>query len=328
MKDRFDALKQDLSLDPAFLNRLENQMALQFQKSRRRKTARPRRVAVTIAAALCALTAAVLLLPRPAPDRQTPAPLAPSPAAPAEANNPVEADSTASPELSVPTTADLTASPELSVPDTADITTSSQLNDPSAANFTVSSELSVPNAADSALLSVSFSEREVMRGTYLVGYPSDETIPVRASADSDSKTIATLVSGDFVLIGDGSLESRDAEVWSIQWWDESEKRVRSGWIANQDTAMKHAALILSPVKYMEIAGTVLEGGATVFAGHDFDSPALATLEEGRPVYLVARYDYWFLASTAPYTGADSAIVGWISMSCTGDADGNPYAVLD
>ena len=46
MKDRFDALKQDLSPDPAFLNRLENQMALQLQKSRRRKTARPRRAAV------------------------------------------------------------------------------------------------------------------------------------------------------------------------------------------------------------------------------------------------------------------------------------------
>ena len=46
------------------------------------------------------------------------------------------------------------------------------------------------------------------------------------------------------------------------------------------------------------------------------------------MYLVARYDYWFLASTAPYTGADSAIVGWIPMSCTGDADGNPYFVLD
>lgn len=314
MKDRFDALKQDLSPNPAFLNRLENQMALQFQKSRRRKTARPRRAVVTIAATLCALTAAVLLLPRPAPDRQTPAPLAPSPTAPTEANSPVAADSTASPELSVPTTADSTAS--------------SQLSDPSAADYTTSSELNVPIAADSALLSVSFSERDVMRGTYLVGYPSDETIPVRASADSDSETIATLVSGDFALIGDGSLESRDAEVWSIQWWDESEKRVRSGWIANQDTAVKHAALILSPVKYMEVAGTVLEGGATMFAGHDFDSPALTTLEKGQPVYLVARYNYWFLASTAPYTSADSATVGWIPMSCTGDADGNPYYVLD
>ena len=314
MKDRFDALKQDLSPDPAFLNRLENQAALQFQKSRRRKTARPHRAAIAIAATLCALTAAVLLLPRPAPDRQTPAPLAPSSTAPAEANSPIEADFAASPEPSEPTTADSTAS--------------SQRNDPAAANFATSSELSVPNAADSALLSVSFSERDVMRGTYLVGYPSDETIPVRASAGSDSETIATLVSGDFALIGDGSLESRDAEVWSIQWWDESEKRVRSGWIANQDTAVKHAALILSPVKYMEVAGTVLEGGATIFAGHDFDSPALTTLEKGRPVYLVACYDYWFLASTAPYTGADSAIVGWIPMSCTGDADGNPYAVLD
>ena len=79
---------------------------------------------------------------------------------------------------------------------------------------------------------------------------------------------------------------------------------------------------------MEIAGTVLEGGATVFAGHDFDSPALTALEEGRIVYLIACYGDWFLASTAPYTGADSAIVGWIPMSCTGDADGNPYAVLD
>ena len=314
MKDRFDALKQDLSPNPAFLNRLENQMALQFQKSRRRKTARPHRAAVTIAATLCALTAAVLLLPRPAPDRQTPAPLAPSPTAPTEANSPVAADSTASPELSVPTTADSTAS--------------SQLSDPSAADYTTSSELNVPIAADSALLSVSFSKRDVMRGTYLVGYPSDETIPVRASADSDSETIATLVSGDFALIGDGSLESRDAEVWSIQWWDESEKRVRSGWIANQDTAVKHASLILSPVKYMEVAGTVLEGGATVFAGHDFDSPALTTLEKGRPVYLVACYGDWFLASTAPYAGADSATVGWIPMSCTGDADGNPYFVLD
>ena len=104
--------------------------------------------------------------------------------------------------------------------------------------------------------------------------------------------------------------------------------MRSGWIANQDTLVKHAALILSPVKHMEIAGTVLEGGATVFAGHDFDSPALTALEKGRPVYLVACYGDWFLASTAPYTGADSAIVGWIPMSCTGDADGNPYAVLD
>ena len=300
MKDRFDALKQDLSPDPAFLNRLENQMALQLQKSRRRKTARPRRAAVTIAATLCALTAAALLLPRPAPDRQSPAPLAPSPTAPAQLNDPAAADSTAS----------------------------AQLNNPDAANFTTSSQLSIPNAADSALLSVSFSERDVMRGTYLVGYPSDETIPVRASAGSDSETIATLVSGDFALIGDGSPESRDTEVWSIQWWDAAEKRVRSGWIANQDTLVKHAALILSPVKHMEIAGTVLEGGATVFAGHDFDSPALTALEKGRPVYLVARYDYWFLASTAPYTSADSAIVGWIPMSCTGDADGNPYAVLD
>ncbi|MDY3027496.1 MAG: hypothetical protein SOR74_11395 [Candidatus Faecivicinus sp.] len=300
MKDRFDALKQDLSPDPAFLNRLENQMALQLQKSRRRKTARPRRAAVTIAATLCALTAAALLLPRPAPDRQSPAPLAPSPTAPAQLNDPAAADSAAS----------------------------AQLNNPDAANFTTSSQLSIPNAADSALLSVSFSERDVMRGTYLVGYPSDETIPVRASAGSDSETIATLVSGDFALIGDGSPESRDTEVWSIQWWDESEKRVRSGWIANQDTLVKHAALILSPVKHMEIAGTVLEGGATVFAGHDFDSPALTALEKGRPVYLVACYGDWFLASTAPYTGADSAIVGWIPMSCTGDADGNPYAVLD
>ena len=300
MKDRFDALKQDLSPDPAFLNRLENQMALQLQKSRRRKTARPRRAAVTIAATLCALTAAALLLPRPAPDRQSPAPLAPSPTAPAQLNDPAAADSTAP----------------------------AQLNNPDAANFTTSSQLSIPNAADSALLSVSFSERDVMRGTYLVGYPSDETIPVRASAGSDSETIATLVSGDFALIGDGSPESRDAEVWSIQWWDESEKRVRSGWIANQDTLVKHAALILSPVKHMEIAGTVLEGGATVFAGHDFDSPALTALEEGRIVYLIACYGDWFLASTAPYTGADSAIVGWIPMSCTGDADGNPYAVLD
>ena len=300
MKDRFDALKQDLSPDPAFLNRLENQMALQLQKSRRRKTARPRRAAVTIAATLCALTAAALLLPRPAPDRQSPAPLAPSPTASAQLNDPAAADSAAS----------------------------AQLNNPDAANFTTSSQLSIPNAADSALLSVSFSERDVMRGTYLVGYPSDETIPVRASAGSDSETIATLVSGDFALIGDGSPESRDAEVWSIQWWDESEKRVRSGWIANQDTLVKHAALILSPVKHMEIAGTVLEGGATVFAGHDFDSPALTALEKGRPVYLVACYGDWFLASTAPYTGADSAIVGWIPMSCTGDADGNPYAVLD
>lgn len=314
MKDRFDALKQDLSPDPAFLNRLESQAALQFQKSRRRKTARPRRAAVAIAATLCALTAAVLLLPRPAPDRQSPAPLAPSPTASAEANNPVAADST--------------ASPELSEPDSAVYAASAQLNDPAAANSAASAQLSIPNAVDSALLSVSFSTREVMRGTYLVGYPSDETIPVRASAGSDSETIATLVSGDFALIGDGSLESRDAEVWSIQWWDESEKRVRSGWIANQDTAAKHAALILSPVKYMEVAGTVLEGGATIFAGHDFDSPALTALEKGRPVYLVARYDYWFLASTAPYAGADSAIVGWIPMSCTGDADGNPYAVLD
>ena len=300
MKDRFDALKQDLSPDPAFLNRLENQMALQLQKSRRRKTARPRRAAVTIAATLCALTAAALLLPRPAPDRQSPAPLAPSPTAPAQLNDPAAADSAAS----------------------------AQLNNPDAANFTTSSQLSIPNAADSALLSVSFSERDVMRGTYLVGYPSDETIPVRASAGSDSETIATLVSGDFALIGDGSPESRDTEVWSIQWWDESEKRVRSGWIANQDTLVKHAALILSPVKHMEIAGTVLEGGATVFAGHDFDSPALTALEEGRIVYLIACYGDWFLASTAPYTGADSAIVGWIPMSCTGDADGNPYAVLD
>ena len=272
MKDRFDALKQDLSPDPAFLNRLENQTALQFQKSRRRKTARPRRAAVTIAATLCALTAAALLLPRPVPDRQSPALLAPSPAASAQLNNPA--------------------------------------------------------AADRSAVSVSFSERDVMRGAYLVGYPSDETIPVRASAGSDSETIATLVSGDFALIGDGSPESRDAEVWSIQWWDAAEKRVRSGWIANQDTLVKHAALILSPVKHMEIAGTVLEGGATVFAGHDFDSPALTALEEGRPVYLVACYGDWFLASTAPYTGADSAIVGWIPMSCTGDADGNPYAVLD
>ena len=300
MKDRFDALKQDLSPDPAFLNRLENQMALQLQKSRRRKTARPRRAAVTIAATLCALTAAALLLPRPAPDRHSPAPLAPSPTAPAQLNDPAAADSAAS----------------------------AQLNNPDAANFTTSSQLSIPNAADSALLSVSFSERDVMRGTYLVGYPSDETIPVRASAGSDSETIATLVSGDFALIGDGSPESRDTEVWSIQWWDESEKRVRSGWIANQDTLVKHAALILSPVKHMEIAGTVLEGGATVFAGHDFDSPALTALEEGRIVYLIACYGDWFLASTAPYTGADSAIVGWIPMSCTGDADGNPYAVLD
>ena len=314
MKDRFDALKQDLSPDPAFLNRLENQMALQLQKSRRRKTARPRRAAVTIAATLCALTAAALLLPRPAPDRQSPAPLAPSPTAPAQLNDPAAADSAASAQLNDPAAADSTAP--------------AQLNNPDAANFTTSSQLSIPNAADSALLSVSFSERDVMRGTYLVGYPSDETIPVRASAGSDSETIATLVSGDFALIGDGSPESRDAEVWSIQWWDESEKRVRSGWIANQDTLVKHAALILSPVKHMEIAGTVLEGGATVFAGHDFDSPALTALEKGRPVYLVARYDYWFLASTAPYTSADSAIVGWIPMSCTGDADGNPYAVLD
>ena len=300
MKDRFDALKQDLSPDPAFLNRLENQMALQLQKSRRRKTARPRRAAVTIAATLCALTAAALLLPRPAPDRHSPAPLAPSPTAPAQLNDPAAADSAAS----------------------------AQLNNPDAANFTTSSQLSIPNAADSALLSVSFSERDVMRGTYLVGYPSDETIPVRASAGSDSETIATLVSGDFALIGDGSPESRDTEVWSIQWWDAAEKRVRSGWIANQDTLVKHAALILSPVKHMEIAGTVLEGGATVFAGHDFDSPALTALEEGRIVYLIACYGDWFLASTAPYTGADSAIVGWIPMSCTGDADGNPYAVLD
>ena len=314
MKDRFDALKQDLSPDPAFLNRLENQMALQLQKSRRRKTARPRRAAVTIAATLCALTAAALLLPRPAPDRQSPAPLAPSPTASAQLNDPAAADSAASAQLNDPAAADSAAS--------------AQLNNPDAANFTTSSQLSIPNAADSALLSVSFSERDVMRGTYLVGYPSDETIPVRASAGSDSETIATLVSGDFALIGDGSPESRDAEVWSIQWWDESEKRVRSGWIANQDTLVKHAALILSPVKHMEIAGTVLEGGATVFAGHDFDSPALTALEKGRPVYLVACYGDWFLASTAPYTGADSAIVGWIPMSCTGDADGNPYAVLD
>ena len=314
MKDRFDALKQDLSPDPAFLNRLENQMALQLQKSRRRKTARPRRAAVTIAATLCALTAAALLLPRPAPDRQSPAPLAPSPTAPAQLNDPAAADSAASAQLNDPAAADSTAP--------------AQLNNPDAANFTTSSQLSIPNAADSALLSVSFSERDVMRGTYLVGYPSDETIPVRASAGSDSETIATLVSGDFALIGDGSPESRDTEVWSIQWWDAAEKRVRSGWIANQDTLVKHAALILSPVKHMEIAGTVLEGGATVFAGHDFDSPALTALEKGRPVYLVARYDYWFLASTAPYTSADSAIVGWIPMSCTGDADGNPYAVLD
>ena len=314
MKDRFDALKQDLSPDPAFLNRLENQMALQLQKSRRRKTARPRRAAVTIAATLCALTAAALLLPRPAPDRQSPAPLAPSPTAPAQLNDPAAADSAASAQLNDPAAADSTAP--------------AQLNNPDAANFTTSSQLSIPNAADSALLSVSFSERDVMRGTYLVGYPSDETIPVRASAGSDSETIATLVSGDFALIGDGSPESRDAEVWSIQWWDESEKRVRSGWIANQDTLVKHAALILSPVKHMEIAGTVLEGGATVFAGHDFDSPALTALEEGRIVYLIACYGDWFLASTAPYTGADSAIVGWIPMSCTGDADGNPYAVLD
>ncbi len=314
MKDRFDALKQDLSPDPAFLNRLENQMALQLQKSRRRKTARPRRAAVTIAATLCALTAAALLLPRPAPDRQSPAPLAPSPTASAQLNDPAAADSAASAQLNDPAAADSTAP--------------AQLNNPDAANFTTSSQLSIPNAADSALLSVSFSERDVMRGTYLVGYPSDETIPVRASAGSDSETIATLVSGDFALIGDGSPESRDAEVWSIQWWDESEKRVRSGWIANQDTLVKHAALILSPVKHMEIAGTVLEGGATVFAGHDFDSPALTALEEGRIVYLIACYGDWFLASTAPYTGADSAIVGWIPMSCTGDADGNPYAVLD
>ena len=314
MKDRFDALKQDLSPDPAFLNRLENQMALQLQKSRRRKTARPRRAAVTIAATLCALTAAALLLPRPAPDRQSPAPLAPSPTAPAQLNDPAAADSAASAQLNDPAAADSTAP--------------AQLNNPDAANFTTSSQLSIPNAADSALLSVSFSERDVMRGTYLVGYPSDETIPVRASAGSDSETIATLVSGDFALIGDGSPESRDAEVWSIQWWDESEKRVRSGWIANQDTLVKHAALILSPVKHMEIAGTVLEGGATVFAGHDFDSPALTALEEGRIVYLIACYGDWFLDSTAPYTGADSAIVGWIPMSCTGDADGNPYAVLD
>ena len=314
MKDRFDALKQDLSPDPAFLNRLENQMALQLQKSRRRKTARPRRAAVTIAATLCALTAAALLLPRPAPDRQSPAPLAPSPTAPAQLNDPAAADSAASAQLNDPAAADSTAP--------------AQLNNPDAANFTTSSQLSIPNAADSALLSVSFSERDVMRGTYLVGYPSDETIPVRASAGSDSETIATLVSGDFALIGDGSPESRDTEVWSIQWWDAAEKRVRSGWIANQDTLVKHAALILSPVKHMEIAGTVLEGGATVFAGHDFDSPALTALEEGRIVYLIACYGDWFLASTAPYTGADSAIVGWIPMSCTGDADGNPYAVLD
>ena len=314
MKDRFDALKQDLSPDPAFLNRLENQMALQLQKSRRRKTARPRRAAVTIAATLCALTAAALLLPRPAPDRQSPAPLAPSPTAPAQLNDPAAADSAASAQLNDPAAADSTAP--------------AQLNNPDAANFTTSSQLSIPNAADSALLSVSFSERDVMRGTYLVGYPSDETIPVRASAGSDSETIATLVSGDFALIGDGSPESRDTEVWSIQWWDAAEKRVRSGWIANQDTLVKHAALILSPVKHMEIAGTVLEGGATVFAGHDFDSPALTALEEGRIVYLIACYGDWFLASTAPYTGADSAIVDWIPMSCTGDADGNPYAVLD
>ena len=314
MKDRFDALKQDLSPDPAFLNRLENQMALQLQKSRHRKTARPRRAAVTIAATLCALTAAALLLPRPAPDRQSPAPLAPSPTAPAQLNDPAAADSAASAQLNDPAAADSAAS--------------AQLNNPDAANFTTSSQLSIPNAADSALLSVSFSERDVMRGTYLVGYPSDETIPVRASAGSDSETIATLVSGDFALIGDGSPESRDTEVWSIQWWDAAEKRVRSGWIANQDTLVKHAALILSPVKHMEIAGTVLEGGATVFAGHDFDSPALTALEEGRIVYLIACYGDWFLASTAPYTGADSAIVGWIPMSCTGDADGNPYAVLD
>ena len=289
-------------------------MALQLQKSRRRKTARPRRAAVTIAATLCALTAAALLLPRPAPDRQSPAPLAPSPTAPAQLNDPAAADSAASAQLNDPAAADSTAP--------------AQLNNPDAANFTTSSQLSIPNAADSALLSVSFSERDVMRGTYLVGYPSDETIPVRASAGSDSETIATLVSGDFALIGDGSPESRDTEVWSIQWWDAAEKRVRSGWIANQDTLVKHAALILSPVKHMEIAGTVLEGGATVFAGHDFDSPALTALEEGRIVYLIACYGDWFLASTAPYTGADSAIVGWIPMSCTGDADGNPYAVLD
>ena len=145
-----------------------------------------------------------------------------------------------------------------------------------------------------------FETQRLYGASYLVGYPSDETIPVRASEDLNSEVIATLISGDSVRIGYGRTESRNDEVWRVQWWDEIEECVRTGWIVNQDTATKHAALLLSPVKYLDLPGVVRESGASLRLGCSMNSPALRSLEGGESIYLIAQYGNWIYASIMPF----------------------------